>query len=135
MNQEKTPLPFHGSYFETKVTLRIDSYVQGHGLYIGLDEEGGYPLTDLTVNLPGSRLKQGQAYINHEMSEDFLCFIEQNHLGTVLPQHGFSGYCSYKAVDFDLDRLAELAPEEMNAVKKLWNLQAKQKTTSHEKER
>ena len=64
MNQEKTLLPFHGSYFETKVTLRIDSYVQGHGLYIGLDEEGGYPLTDLTVNLPGSRLKQGQAYIN-----------------------------------------------------------------------
>ena len=58
MNQEKTLLPFHGSYFETKVTLRIDSYVQGHGLYIGLDEEGGYPLTDLTVNLPGSRLKQ-----------------------------------------------------------------------------
>ena len=57
MNQEKTLLPFHGSYFETKVTLRIDSYVQGHGLYIGLDEEGGYPLTDLTVNLPGSRLK------------------------------------------------------------------------------
>lgn len=32
MNQEKTRLPFHGSYFDTEVALRIDSYVQGHGL-------------------------------------------------------------------------------------------------------
>ena len=135
MNQEKALLPFHGSYFDTDVTLRIDSYVQGHGLYIGLDEEDGSPLVDLTVNLPDSQLKQGQAYINHEMSEDFLRFIEQNHLGTVLPQHGFSGYCSYKAVDFDLDRLAEFDPDGMNAVRKLWDLQAKQKAASREKER
>ena len=130
MNQEKALLPFHGSYFDTDVTLRIDSYVQGHGLYIGLDEEDGSPLADLTVNLPDSQLKQGQAYINHEMSEGFLRFIEQNHLGTVLPQHGFSGYCSYKAVDFDLDRLAELAPDGMNAVRKLW-----EKATSRGNER
>lgn len=135
MNQEKALLPFHGSYFDTDVTLRIDSYVQGHGLYIGLDEEDGSPLADLTVNLPDSQLKQGQAYINHEMSEDSLRFIEQNHLGTVLPQHGFSGYCSYKAVDFDLDRLAELAPDGMNAVRKLWDLQARQKATSRGNER
>ncbi len=135
MNQEKALLPFHGSYFDTDVTLRIDSYVQGYGLYIGLDEEDGSPLTDLTVNLPDSQLKQGQAYINHEMSEDFLRFIEQNYLGTVLPQHGFSGYCSYKAVDFDLDRLAELDPDGMSAVRKLWDLQARQKVTSRENER
>lgn len=135
MNQEKALLPFHGSYFDTDVTLRIDSYVQGHGLYIGLDEEDGYPLADLTVNLPESPLKQGQAYINHEMSEDFLRFIEQNHLGSVLPQHGFSGYCSYKAVDFDLDRLAKLDPDGMSAVRKLWDLQARQKATSRGNER
>lgn len=135
MNQEKVLLPFHGNYFDTDVTLRIDSYVQGHGLYIGLDEEDGSLLADLTVNLPDSQLKQGQAYINHEMSEDFLRFIEQNHLGTVLPQHGFSGYCSYKAVDFDLDRLAELDPDGMSAVRKLWDLQARQKAASREKER
>lgn len=135
MNQEKTLLPFHGSYFDTDVTLRIDSYVQGHGLYIGLDEEDGSPFEDLTVNLPDSQLKQGQAYINHEMSEDFLHFIEQNHLGTVLSQHGFSGYCSYKAVDFDLDRLAELDPDGMSAVRRLWDLQAKQKATSRGNER
>lgn len=135
MNQEKALLPFHGSYFDTDVTLRIDSYVQGHGLYIGLDEEDGSPMADLTVNLPDSQLKQGQAYINHEMSEDFLCFIEQNHLGTVLPQHGFSGYCSYKAVDFDLDRLEEFDPDGMSAVRKLWDLQARQKATSRENER
>ena len=135
MNQKKTLLPFHGNYFDTNVTLRIDSYVQGHGLYIGLDEEDGSPFADLTVNLPDSQLKQGQAYINHEMSEDFLRFIEQKHLGTVLPRLGFSGYCSYNAVDFDLDRLAELDPDGMSAVKKLWDQQARQKTTSQEKER
>ena len=135
MNQKKTLLPFHGSYFDTEVALRIDSYVQGHGLYIGLDEEDGSPFADLTVNLPDSQLKQGQAYINHEMSEDFLRFIEQNHLGTVLARLGFSGYCSYKTVDFDLDRLAELEPDGMSAVKKLWDQQARQKTTSQEKER
>ena len=135
MNQEKALLPFHGSYFDTDVTLRIDSYVQGHGLYIGLDEEDGSPLADLTVNLPDSQLKQGQAYINHEMSEDFLHFIEQNQLGTVLPQRGFFGYCSYKAVDFDLGRLAELDPDGMSAVRKLWDLQARQKATSRENER
>ena len=135
MNQEKELLPFHGSYFDTDVTLRIDSYVQGHGLYIRLDEEDDCPLADLTVNLPESQLKHGQAYINHEMSEDFLRFIEQNHLGTVLPQHGFSGYCSYNAVDFDLDRLAELDPDGMSAVRKLWDLQARQKATSRENER
>lgn len=135
MNQEKTLLPFHGIYFDTKVTLRIDTYVHGHGLYIGMDEESGEPLADLTVNLPDSRLKQGQAFINREMGEDFIRFIEQNHLGTVLPWHGFSGYRSYEAVDFDLDHLAELDPDGMNAVKKLWDLQAKQKTVSQEKER
>lgn len=62
MNQKKTLRPFHGNYFDTNVTLRIDSYVQGHGLYIGLDEEDGSPFADLTVNLPDSQLKQGQAY-------------------------------------------------------------------------
>ena len=98
-------------------------------------KEDGSPFADLTVNLPDSQLKQGQAYINHEMSEDFLRFIEQNHLGTVLARLGFSGYCSYKAVDFDLDRLAELEPDGMSAVKKLWDQQARQKTTSQEKER
>lgn len=40
-----------------------------------------------------------------------LAFIKKHHLGVILPEVEFSGYCSYAKVAFDMERLKEFDPK------------------------
>lgn len=113
MNEQKT-LKFEWEYGVEEVSLFVGAYQNGLGLYIGLrckkddlEEDFG----DLTVNLPTGVSNVKEAYINHFAEKDKLAFIRKYELGSVLPEYGYSGFCKYAKVAFDLERLAELDTE------------------------
>ena len=49
------------------------------------DRDGAEPFADMTVNLPGSSLDPGEAFISGDISKDLLRVIKENKLGKVLP--------------------------------------------------
>lgn len=112
-------LTYQWQYGQEELTLTVNTYTTNNSLYVGLlsqTEYGLEPYDDLTVNLPdqGTPLKINEAYISNLASADKLAFIKQHRLGTVLPERGFSGFCSYAKVAFNLDRLKELDPAGVN---------------------
>lgn len=110
------------------MAVEVSSYTQGSRLYVGLyskDEDGLEPYTNLTVNLPYSPAGFGEGYINQNDSKNLLEFIERHQLGKVLPEKGYSGYCEFAKVAFDLDKLAELDPIGVEEYKCLHKVQKK----------
>ncbi|MCD8397900.1 MAG: DUF4313 domain-containing protein [Lachnospiraceae bacterium] len=101
---EKKTLEFDWQFGQEDVSLRVASYMNNNSLYVGLICRTEYGLElfgDMTVNLPVSDmvpLKSNEAYINGDMSESLLAFIQKNKLGTVLPEVGYSGYGQYAKV-------------------------------------
>ena len=95
----------------------MSSYANNGCLYIGLHnktEEGFDQFGNLTVNLPMSSMippEPNEAYIDHFLSKENLRFIKKHKLGVVLPEIGFSGYCAYAKVAFDMERLREFDPK------------------------
>lgn len=113
MNEKKT-LKYEWEYGVEEVSLFVGAYQNGLGLYIGLccKHEGiEEAFGDLTVNLPSGVSDAKEAYIDHFAEKDKLAFIQKYELGTVLPEYGYSGFCKYAKVAFNLKRLAELDPE------------------------
>lgn len=116
MDEIKT-LGFDWQYGHEEMALQVASYANNGCLYIGLynkTEDGFESFGDLTVNLPVSSMfppEPNEAYINDFASRDKLAFIKKHQLGVILPEVGFSGYCSYAKVAFDLERLREFDPK------------------------
>ncbi len=111
---EVKTVPFNWEFGEETVSLNVAEYSYGNGLYIGITnygEDGPEPFGDMTVNLPGYSLEANEAFISGDMSRDLLNFIKENKLGEELPFEGKSGYASYKAVAFDLDKLKAFDPK------------------------
>lgn len=111
MDDIKT-LPYDWEFGHEEVALEVASYENNGSLYIGLcnkTEDGFLPFDDLTVNLWDNNFRErsNEAYIDHNFSQDKLRFIKQNKLGVVLPEVGYSGYCKFVRVAFDLERLKE----------------------------
>ncbi len=97
-----------------KIALEVAEYMNGNGLYIGmLSKEGRVweSFGDLTVNLPFAPAEANEAYISHDFSEDKIAFIEKHRLGKVLPETASSGFCVFRKVAFDMERLRELDPK------------------------
>lgn len=115
MDEIKT-LGFDWQYGHEEMAVRVASYANNGCLYIGLynkTEDGLESFGDLTVNLPVSgmfSMEPNEAYISDFASRDKLAFIKKHKLGVVLPERGFSGYCSYAKVAFDMERLKEFDP-------------------------
>lgn len=119
--KERKTLRYDWELGHEELTIKVDSYLTGGGLYIALfcEEEGEEEVFgDLTVNLPFEPAEVNEAYIADFGSKDKLEFIRKHKLGKVLPEFGCSGYCKYAKVAFDLERLAELDPEGMERYKK-----------------
>ena len=113
MDEIKT-LGFDWEFGHEELALQVSSYANNGCLYIGLHnktEEGFEQFGDLTVNLPISSMtppKPNEAYIDNFLSKESLRFIKKHKLGVILPEIGFSGYCTYAKVAFDMERLREL---------------------------
>ena len=114
MDEIKT-LPFDWEFGQEEVALVVSSYADNGSLYVGLycKEDGFEPFGDLTVNLRENNLKgrSNAAFIDHDFSRDKLRFIKRHKLGTVLPEKGYSGFCEFSRVAFDLERLKEFDRE------------------------
>lgn len=116
MDEIKT-LGFDWEFGHEELALEVSSYANNGCLYIGLHnktEEGFDQFGNLTVNLPMSSmipLEPNEAYIDHFLSKENLRFIKKHKLGVVLPEIGFSGYCAYAKVAFDMERLSEFDPK------------------------
>ena len=116
MDEIKT-LGFDWEFGHEELALEVSSYANNGCLYIGLHnktEEGFDQFGNLTVNLPMSSMippEPNEAYIDHFLSIENLRFIKKHKLGVVLPEIGFSGYCAYAKVAFDMERLREFDPK------------------------
>lgn len=116
MDEIKT-LGFDWQFGHEEMALQVASYANNGCLYIGLynkTEDGFESFGDLTVNLPMSSMfppELNEAYISDFAVKDKLAFIKKHKLGVVLPETGFSGYCSYAKVAFDMERLKEFDPK------------------------
>lgn len=116
MDEIKT-LGFDWEFGHEELALEVSSYANNGCLYIGLHnktEEGFDQFGDLTVNLPMSSMippEPNEAYIDNFLSKENLRFIKKHKLGVILPEIGFSGYCTYAKVAFDMERLREFDPK------------------------
>lgn len=98
-------LQYKNEFGTENVGLRVGSYANNKSLYIGLVCETGEYYGDLTVNLPpGNPLRENEAFLSDDGD---LPFVVQHGLGKALPERGYSGFCSYVKVAFDLELLKE----------------------------
>lgn len=103
---------------EEKIRLQVGSYMQNRRLYIRMlseDQECWESFADLTVNIPYAPAEFNEAYIDHNCSKDKIRFIKQHKLGRVLKETASSGFCTFKKVAFDMNRLMELDPQGVEA--------------------
>ncbi len=124
-NENVKKVVFEWEYGPDDVSLAVGSYYYGKGIYIQMisySDDRPEPFSDMTVNIPSYSLEPNEAFIDGDMSEDLLRFIQNYHLGEVLPFTGQSGYRSYVAVAFDLSRLREFDPQGVEAFEKLHGL-------------
>lgn len=127
MSEEKM-VTYHGAYEHQEVTLKVETYTEGHHLAVVMYTKEGGRLelySDVTVNLPGYFLKPNEAFITDFTSKDLLTFIQQYQLGKVLPGKGHSGFCTYAKVAFDLDKLAEYDPKGVECFRKWHGIEKK----------
>ncbi|MFR4635279.1 MAG: DUF4313 domain-containing protein [Blautia faecis] len=61
----------------------------------------------LTVSLPAENIKINEAFISDFECKYKLSFIRKYKLGEVLQRVEHSGFCDYRLVRFDLEKLAE----------------------------
>lgn len=98
-----------------KVQLKISSYRNNNGLYIGLNAVGGeYPESygDVTVNLD-SKAPDYCAYVDVNNMPELETFIVENNLGEFTGLTKRSGFCEFPLYMFHSDKLRELCPDGM----------------------
>lgn len=108
-------LPFQNFFGHYDLTLAVNSYSDNGRLGISLLclEDGDFiPYATLTVNLPRETVKPNEAFIkDFDEGQGLLEFVLNNHLGTLCPERGFSGRCSYPKIAFDMEKLKEFDQE------------------------
>ena len=107
---EQKTLEYEGSLCKEELILKVDSYRCKNRLFIAMvkkkdQEEELYDI--LTVSLPGENIKINEAFISDLECKYKLSFIRKYKLGEVLQRVGHSGFCDYRLVRFDLEKLAE----------------------------
>jgi len=138
MEKEPKKVPFKWELGDEIVSLHVDSYVSGKGIYIGMTsygEDGPEPFADMTVNIPGYSLEPNEAFISGNISKDLLKFIKENKLGKKLPYTVKSGYGNYSVVAFDLDKLKEFDPKGIDEFKKLHDIPEKKPVKKQQRSR
>ena len=95
------------TYFATyeNVFLGTSRYRADNSLYIGAWNEADGPITDITVCLNDKNLKENEAYVDTNNFPEAISFIEKYKLGKPTGLLGFSGYCCYPLVEFDMDEI------------------------------
>lgn len=129
--------PFHSPFGDHELTVTVCSYAVNKRLAVNLlCKEDGYwePYASLTVNLPAEPLRPNEAFVKcFDENQGLMDFILDNKLGKVLPgQEGYSGFCAYPKIAFDMGKLREFDPE---GVEKYLSQSQQKKRTPKKKER
>lgn len=108
-------VPFHSSFGEHELTVTVCSYAQNGRLAVSLlckVDDFWEPYAFLTVNLPKEPLQANEAFIkDFDENTGLLDFVLKNQLGTLCPDRGRSGRCTYPKIAFDIEKLREFDPE------------------------
>lgn len=84
------------------------SYANNDSLAVFLETTDGEPFCRLTVNLPDSIASEDYQYVDTNNIPWALDFIESNDLGVNTGIVGYSGFCEYPLVKFNLDKIKEV---------------------------
>ena len=128
--------PFQSFFGEYELAVAVNSYARNGRLAVNLlcKEEGDWmPYAFLTVNLPKEPLKANEAFIKtSDENVGLLDFVLQNQLGTLCPDVGHSGFCTYPKIAFDMEKLKGFDPE---GTEKYLHQSQQKKRTPKRKER
>lgn len=87
------------------INFEVTSYVDDGGLAIVMHCEGE-PFATLTVNLEDFPTYGNKAFVDiNNLGEEIINWIEENNIGVRTSRLGFSGFCVYPEVDFNLDEI------------------------------
>lgn len=96
---------------EFEIGFRLDTYKYGGGLAIEMlcdDYYGWSPYAMLTVNLEDYPGSDNIAFVDtNNLGSSIVDWITNNNLGEPTGNYGFSGWCAYPEVRFDLDKIKE----------------------------
>ena len=102
-------------YDETfDVCFYLNRYEHHDNLYVGLYciEEGGFePFCDITVNLD-EKVPEEHGYLDtNNMGSEMVDWLKANDFISLPLSFGFSGYCVYPLVKFNMDKIKEYIAE------------------------
>ena len=107
--------PFHSPFGDYELTVAVSSYAQNGRLAVSLlckEDDFWEPYASLTVNLPTEPLQANEAFIkDFDENVGLLDFVLKNQLGTLCPDRGRSGFCTYPKIVFNMEKLREFDPE------------------------
>lgn len=111
---EQKSLEYEGSLGKEEIILKVGAYHCKNRLFIAMvkktdQKEELYGV--LTESLPSEDIKVNEAFIADLECKYKLQFIRKYKLGEVLQRVGHSGFCDYRLVHFDLEKLSEYDPE------------------------
>ena len=113
---EKEKLIYHSEYTgDSEVQLDIQTYQNNGRIFIGLiTNEDGYPepFADVTVNIDAPAPNYC-GYLDTNNLSNVERFVCENDLGEFTGLTGRSGFCEYPLYLFNVDKLRELFPSEM----------------------
>ena len=96
---------------EYDIRIKTNTYKQGGGLALQLEYyefDCWLPYGVLTVNLEEYPTRENRAFVDtNNYGNEIMDWIIENNLGTPTGRIGFSGYCAYPEVEFNLDNIKE----------------------------
>lgn len=97
------------------IKVRTSSYKHGGGLAVLLDYKAfdlWMPFGVLTVNLEDFPTENNNAFVDtNNFGEDIVRWVVENGLGELTGRLGYSGYCCYPEVAFNIDKIKETEVE------------------------
>ena len=91
------------------IYFNVDSYKYGDGLALQLlykDEDAILPYAMLTVNLEEFSTYGNKAFVDiNNLGDEILQWIEDNNIGIQTSRLGFSGFCIYPEVEFNMEEI------------------------------
>lgn len=96
------------SYNTYEVNVFKAIYANNSSLAVFLETTDGEPFCNLTVNITDGVAGEEYQYVDTNNCPWALDFIKSNDLGTPTGIVGYSGFCEYPLVKFNLDKIKEV---------------------------
>ena len=98
---------------DMKVCFRVSKYANNERLYVGilcLNDEYQFwePWCDVTVNLSDEDISsENCAFVDTNNAPYISQWLQDNGIAKFVGEFGFSGFCAYPMMEFDVDKVNE----------------------------